>query len=52
MCFKCILNIGGTTHLQVYPSFKFKSGVSVKLRSSHNEFQEAMSAKISILRLV
>ena len=29
---------------------KFKSGVSVKLKSSH-EFQEAMSAKISILRL-
>ena len=24
---------------------KFKSGVSVKLKSSHNEFQEAMSAK-------
>ena len=32
-------------------SVKFKSGVSVKLQSSHNEFQEAMSSKISILRL-
>ena len=31
---------------------KFKSGVSVKWPSSNNEFQEAMSAKISILRLV
>ena len=26
MCFKCILNIGGTTHLQVHPFPKRQNG--------------------------
>ena len=38
-------------HLAIF-FVKVQTGVSVKLKSSVNEFQKAMSAKISILRLV
>ena len=45
------LSAAAGLHLAIFNP-KFKSGVSVKLQSSVNKFQEAMSAKICILRLV